>query len=355
MDKTPLSATRVSTLASCSWLYWAKYVLKIPRDENHGSLRGSISHTVFECLGRERHYDKFLDIVKAKSIWVSPPVARMVKAFCKKKKIDDEENLALINEMILEGLNYDFFAECVFKRTKPTESYNELSFDLSVEEGDKNYRILGLIDKLFLFKGKKLLKIRDFKTSKSVYEEGEVEDNIQDLIYKLAMKKLYPEYKKIDLEFVFVRFSCKEGGTGIIKTPETSDDEFEGFEYYLTEVQNVIDNFDEDSARSNFAYHEGYPEKEEGFCGRLLCGYAKYPGHIKPKTGKPYWHCPAKFPFEYYQVWDEKDKNRKTPVLGLDIKDKEGIKRAKEKGYALKKFSYGGCPVHNNNDNSVLL
>ena len=48
-----------------------------------------------------------------------------------------------------------------------TESISEKDFDISITEDGKNYRILGFIDKLFLFKRKSLAIIRDFKTSKA--------------------------------------------------------------------------------------------------------------------------------------------------------------------------------------------
>lgn len=272
-------------------------------------------------------------------------------AFCEKKGIDDEENLSLINNMILEGLNYDFFAKVAAGRFKVHESHDELNFDITVNEGDKDFRILGFIDKLFLFKGKNLALIRDFKTSKSVFTEGEIEDNIQDLMYRLAVKRLHPKIKNREMEFIFVRFPCDGDSRGVVKTPNVSDEELDGFEYELTEIQKEINGFDEEFAKTNFAADKGYPEKDEGFCKLLLCGFAKYSGHIKPSTGLPYWHCPAKFPFDYYRVYDANDK----PVKGLWLDDKEGIKLAKKRGCKLIKTYYKGCPKFCSQKNDVFI
>ena len=90
----------------------------------------------------------------------------MIEAYAKKHNIDDFENMDLINQMTVEGLNYDFFGD---KNGKPTNSISEKDFDISVNEQGKNYRILGFIDKLFLFKRKKTALIRDFKTSKQIF------------------------------------------------------------------------------------------------------------------------------------------------------------------------------------------
>ena len=117
----------------------------------------------------------------------------MVTAYAKKYEIDDFENLDLINQMTVEGLNYDFFGD---KNGKPTESISEKDFDIKVSEGDKDYRILGFIDKLFLFKRKKEAIIRDFKTSKRIFSGKDYTYNMQHLMYCLDVKYLYPEYLK---------------------------------------------------------------------------------------------------------------------------------------------------------------
>ena len=60
---TPLSASRIKTAQSCSWLYWCKYKLKLPDKSNEGAKRGSICHLVFEGLGgkgRKKYFNKIL-------------------------------------------------------------------------------------------------------------------------------------------------------------------------------------------------------------------------------------------------------------------------------------------------------
>ena len=45
--QTALSASRIKTAQSCSWLYWCKYKLKLPDTSNDGARRGSICHLIF--------------------------------------------------------------------------------------------------------------------------------------------------------------------------------------------------------------------------------------------------------------------------------------------------------------------
>ena len=56
---TTLSASRIKTAESCSWLYWCKYKLKLPDRSNDGARRGSICHLIFELLGEPRRKKYF--------------------------------------------------------------------------------------------------------------------------------------------------------------------------------------------------------------------------------------------------------------------------------------------------------
>jgi len=341
----PLSASRIKTLQMCSWQYWSKYHLRLPDKSNHGSLRGTICHAVFELLGDPRHKHHYTKIVKKQNIQASPAIDRMVLSYSKKYGIDDFENLDLVNQMILEGLNYDFFGD---KDGKPTKAISEEKFDISVDEDGKSYRILGFIDKLYLFKRKKTALIRDFKTSKAIFAGKEYEDNMQDLMYCLAIKHLYPEYIKRKMEFLFLKFDCNN--EGLLEMEPIDTDELEGFEYFLTEVQGIINNFDEKTAKSNLAYDKGYPKKEDGFAGKIVCGFADYAGKLK-KDGTPMWHCPFKFAFDYYHLLD------KDGVFVSSAYDKGTLQKKLDDGVGneIKKLRYKGCPAFRVDNVSNLL
>ena len=120
-----------------------------------------------------------------------------------------------------------------------------------------------------------------------------------------------------------------------------SEEELEGFEYHLTDIQSYLDNFDEDCATSNFAADQPYAT-DGTFSGPISCGYAKYPGHLK-KDGSLMWHCNYKFPFDY---WVLKDVDGK---IIQSVKDGEEYKLVanESEGEAVQKLHYEGCPKFN--------
>jgi len=337
-----LSASRVKTCMECSWKYHCKYKGKLPETSNDGASRGTICHAVLENLGipkRRKYYNK---ILKEQDVFAVPSVGRLVMTWAKRLNVSDPENLELINFMTVNGLNHDYFGNEI---ARPTHSFSERDFNIVVNEYGKKYKIRGFIDKLFLYKGKKIALIRDFKTSKKVFSGKEATDNLQDLMYSLAVKHLHPEYKTRQSEFLFLKFELGndmlgEPNEGVLKMEPLSDDELEGFEYQLTEWQNYLDNFGEEEARSNFAADQPFPS-DGSFSGPLSCGFAKYPGQLK-KDGNIMWHCAFKFPFDYYEITDEEDNF----VKNILLTDEDSLAKYREKGYNINQQHYDGCPRH---------
>ena len=153
-------------------------------------------------------------------------------------------------------------------------------------------------------------------------------------MYSLAVKYLYPEYIKRNSEFLFIKFDCR--GKGHLKMNQLSDDELEGFEYFLTGIQEVINKFDETTAKSNFAYDKGYPAKDEGFSGKLVCGRADYEGHLK-KDGSLMWHCSAKFPFFYHHIFNTNKE------FVTSVREEEFSEKMIPEGGSHEMKYYGGC------------
>jgi len=343
--QTRLSASRIKTAQSCSWLYHCKYKLKLPDRGNDGSSRGTVCHAVLEVLGKKGREDYYQTIIDANDVFAVPSVGRLVMSLAKSLDVADQENLDFINFMTVNGLAYDYFGGDL---GKPTLSFSEKKFDISIDDKGKRYRINGFIDKLFLYKNKKAAIIRDFKTSKQVFDGKDATDNMQDLMYSLAVKHLYPEYSQRHSEFLFLKFDLApnllgEDGEGVLKMTPLSDEELDGFEYQLTAWQDYLDSFDETSAHDDFAYDHGFYKKEEGkgFAGRLMCGYSKYPGQLK-KDGSIMWHCGMKFPFDYYALKTSTGKIKKTVFSD----EKDLLLPLKEEGDIIEKMHYEGCPRH---------
>jgi len=331
--KTSLSASRIKTLQSCSWLYHTKYVLNLPDGSNDGAKRGSICHLIFEVLGHPKRKKLYSNLVKARDVFASKSIARLILKHAKSLEVDDDENINLIKEMTLNGLMYDFFGA---KLGKPTIAVSEQDFDIVVNEGKFRYRIKGFIDKLFLYKKKKFALIRDFKTSKQKFKGKEISDNLQDYMYSLAVKRLFPEYANRQSEFLFLKFSLNDSDdSGVISMQPIDDEDLEGFEFQLTQIQTYLDNFSEKEAVSNLAYHQGYP-KDNSFGGIIQCGRAKFKGDLK-KDGSLMWHCPMKFPFDYYVSLNAEGEAIKSFLTKEEIPD----------GAPYEVRHYSGCPAFN--------
>ena len=344
-DNVRLSASRISTVEKCSWVYWCKYINKIPDSSNAGASRGSVCHNIFEYLGKERHKKHFNNIIKKNSISGSKAVSKLVEIQARSQDppVNSNEDLDMIDSFIVNGLNYDFYGD---SHSKPFEALSEKTFDIEVEEDGKKYYIYGFIDKLFLYdKGKKAI-IRDFKTSKKIYEGKEITNNLQNLIYCLAVKKLYPNCEELQTEFLFLKFNLDSDllgleGEGVLKMEPMSLNELDGFEYHLTEIQSYLNNFNYDTACSNFAADQPFPE-DKSFSGPLSCGFAKTPGQLK-KDGTPMWHCNYKFPFDYFALKDSDGNVIKSAKEG----EKHLLSADESLGQYIEKMHYEGCPKFN--------
>jgi len=338
-EKTPLSASRIKVLQSCSYQYYCRYILKLPDRSNIGAQLGSIAHTIFECLGNPRHLKHYKKAIKTENIYKIECIRRFVKKEFIKYGITDREEATRLNLMVVAGLKYDFFGNEI---GKPTHSFSELDFDISLDDKDKNYRIKGFIDKLFLYKKKQTALIRDFKTSKKMFEGKDAEDNLQDQMYALAVSKLYPDFLKIKVEFPFLQVMLKKGDAAVAKMEALSEDDLETFEYILTELQKTIDSFSEKDASKNMAYYKPFPS-DGSFSGRLLCGFDGFEGQLK-KDGAKRWGCAYKWPFSFYCVRDKK----KNIVATYFMEDFDKIEYSPEKGERLFIEKYEGCPAWRN-------
>jgi len=292
-----LSASRIKTLETCSWVYWNNYHTKVPQSQNDGALRGTICHTVFELLLNKRHLKNYKRIIKKNAIDGDEGVNRLVKKLSAKVKLD-ESNYKLLNDMILVGLKNDFFGEGG-EIVKP-------EYDFEIKNDEPKYHIRGFIDKPI--KIKKEMHIIDYKSSKYKFRGDDLEANIQAMMYSLASKKLWPKLKPI-VKFLFLRFPKQP-----IQELVFDDNQIKGFEHYLEHINDYVNKFDEESARSNFAV--------DNIKNKWMC-----------QVGG--WKCPYKDPYKYYVKVNDKGEVVETS-LEDNFKD--------IKGFKVETRTYEGCP-----------
>jgi ATP-dependent helicase/DNAse subunit B len=313
-------SSALKSFTSCSWLYYCNYFLKIPQADNQGALQGNVCHSFFECLLEKRRKPIFKVVMKAGTTKASPSAYKLVKRLIKRNKLPaTDEIFDRIDKMILVGLKSDFYVaggKIVGKE-----------YRFKIENKEPRYNIYGTIDKISLIKKTKVCQIDDYKSSKVKYSGEDKESGIQALVYSLACKKIWPEYKPI-VRFHFLQFPDEP-----VQEVSFTDETLMGFEHYLAETQIRIDAFSEKSAYLNFAADEPIPA-DGSFGGRLSCGFAKRPNQMK-KDGSPMWACPFKFAFTYFIV----KKNEK--FVSAHLK-KENI--ILKDGETIESNDYQGCP-----------
>lgn len=304
-----LSASRIKCLKDCSWLYYSKYIEKIPDSGNDGSKRGTIIHAILELLSKDKHKKKAESILENSVI--IDCVDRYLKVYAKKLGILNDENMDRLRSMLFVGLRHDFFR-------KADEVREEYKFDLVINKNGKSFIIIGFIDKFYIDHKEKKSLIRDFKTSKAKYSGEDLDFNLQEMMYLLAASKILEGYLN-ELEFIFLRFPDNP----VVKSQSPPKLFLDAFEDYLLGVSEHLENFDENKAMTDFAKNKPFP-KDGSFSGPLLCG-SKNPER---------WQCSARNPIEYYHVY----KDGKFIESVFNLPEERG-------NLEYRKRQYLGCPM----------
>ena len=128
----------------------------------------------------------------------------------------------------------------------------------------------------------------------------------------MVLKKLKLKVKRIIFNFLFLKFPKQP-----IQELEFSDEAIKGFEYYISRVFHIVNNFTKDEhAVANFAADS---KKNSWLCA----------------AGKT-WVCPQRDPYSYYVLLDNESR-----ILDSSMKKSE-LKA--EKGQKIEKREYEGCP-----------
>lgn len=319
-----LSASRIKTLQSCSWTYYCNYNLKLPQKNNSGAMRGTVAHLIFEVLGNPRHEHYIKKIVKDNTCLKQKAIFRLIIKTANKEGLDLDEmvkplkksgqevsNLKCIDEMVLVGLKFDFIGDAKLIGT-------EWEFDITNKQ--PAYRIGGFIDRVF--KDKKQLVIRDFKSSKLAFKGEELESNIQAMMYSLAVRKKYAKQKEVLVKFLFLRYPDNPER----ECPHFTEEQLLGFEHYLEYLNGYLTNFDEKKGKSNFAAND--------LAKKWMC---------QTKSG---WRCPYLDPIDYKVLLDKDGR-----IIKSIFADKEFKSSDIKKGYQIEIRKYEGCPAWKKSEN----
>ena len=179
-----------------------------------------------------------------------------------------------------------------------------------IENSSPKYKIRGFIDKPAVYDKTKTVKIIDYKSSKNKFSKKELSSSMQGMAYSLAAKREWPDYKPT-VEFLFLRHPRSPS-----QTVEFSDEDLEGFEYYLEHCFSIINNYTEKVAVSRFAADH---DEDKWMC----------------KIGS--WKCPYLEPYNYYSLIGEDGE-----VISKSLKEDFDVKD----GQKVETGRYNGCPRH---------
>lgn len=300
-----LSASKIKTVQSCSWLYWAQYILKLPQKPNTGASRGLCAHIALECLTHPKRTHYVMDVSKEGKD-LRPSVKRLIRKNAKKLGVDDPDNIEMVEDMVKLALKSNFLCEgCC---------------SLAAEENfiikTPRYLINGFIDKTASYPDG-TFEIWDYKSSKAKFTKEELEFNIQALMYSLACWKNKKQIPKV--KFLFLRFPR----TPLQEPPVCTERQLKGFEAFLEHISGYLSDFDENKAVEDLAFKD---KSKSWLCGKE--GF-KEDGSVK-------FICQYRKPFTYYALLDEKGAVITTSFEN-DLIPKENQK--------VEKLNYVGCPA----------
>lgn len=326
MSNTPkvtLSASRIKTFESCSYLYWAKYIEKLPDPSNAGAAVGSAVHDLLEIIFSKENKYKRLVSEWSEANRVSDGAKKFLAKHLKKSGFLSIENVEKAERFLLVALKNDFWMEGAVIRKQP-----EAEFLI----GEK-FKLKGFIDKYGLYKDSTndwYIIIYDYKSQKEKFSEKEMDFNVQAFAYLLAAKTLHPEINLLKSSVKFILLAYPESPIQEFKLK----DEYQiiGFNAYLENTQESVDSFGYGKRLNWAASKQKFPKPEDGFKGPLMCGRAKEPGQLK-KDGTKMWHCNYKFEFDYWAAVDKNGKTLFSSFTEFKPTDK----------YSVEKKHYKGC------------
>lgn len=315
-----LSASRIETFLTCSQLYAAKYLAKLPDAGNDGSARGNVCHYTLEPLLNPRHRKLYDAAIKAGTCAAVPALWRLIEWHARREGVHDGENLEMIDAFIMVALRNEFYGP-----PGTVERIAEQEFNIQVNEPDgRRYNVRGFIDKTFKVQDEEglILIITDYKGSKAKFQGEKATFNGQKIIYELAARRLYPEITRRKFRFLFMKFPRAP----YQEEPPMSEEQLSGYEWVLTDLQSEMERFTEANVGDRLA---AYDEEKQWLCGKE--GFKK--------DGSPAWICTARRPMDYWVIVDGEGNH----VTSGFTEDELGPKLDPTKGHRIEPRHWAGC------------
>lgn len=254
-----VSASRLKSLDACTMSFYLSEYENLPQKVWAKTHAGSTVHSILEALRRDRHR-AHLDLVKEKgTIYASPAISRLVRAWVAKTKMGPDI-VEPIDAMCMLVLNQTSFLD-----TGATKTFDpEHEFKLTLPRGGT---VKGFIDRLAIYGegDSRRAVITDYKSQGKRFTANELRDNYQALTYQLYVWRAFGIPATV--EFIMLRHppTSRTPEKHIQRVEPSTSAQLAGFEAYLDHIHAELQTFGLKEAYSHF--HD-----DEGFC-RNVCTY----------------------------------------------------------------------------------
>jgi RecB family exonuclease len=187
-----LSYSRLSRFAQCRLSFRLNYIDRLPSTPNNSLRFGKLVHAVLEALFSE-HMDEErtgpFDSARVRELWRLAATAEGLTDFA----------------LFEEGLR---LVETLARDEGAVDHRNILAIEKEFRLPVGRFEVLGFIDRVDLVDDE-TIRVVDYKTNRMLFTREEVDQSLQMSLYELAVRRLWPWVKNVDLVFVMLRHGVR--------------------------------------------------------------------------------------------------------------------------------------------------
>lgn len=250
-----ISASKISDLDRCTYLFYCKHVLGLP-DSTHWKTRvGSALHNVIEYVLKPKRR-AILDKILANGFQFAafPSIDRYCRMWAARYKLDlwDHQN---VEEML--QLTFVTLAPYL----KEGEFVSEQRFEIDLGDGAT---ASGYVDIAAIGPDKRII---DMKTKGQKFTKKELAANMQAIIYQMWYYETYGEL--VSTDFILTRFppTKRQPKNHLQSVLPATPTQIAGLKYYLKELYGVMNSFGIREAHGSFC-------TDTFFCDKL-CSFRR--------------------------------------------------------------------------------
>ncbi len=196
------SHSRLACFEQCSLKFKYKYIdkLKAETEQTIEAFLGSRVHEALEKLYQDKKFQKNTTLEELLAYFKSEWAKQCNDEIVIVRKDFSKENYY---DMGVHFITEYYNKNAPFNQTKTLGLETLVTLDLN---GDGKYKLRGYIDRLAC-NGDNLFEIHDYKTGAHLPAQDMLHQDRQLALYAIAVKKMYPQAKKIDLVWHFLAFN----------------------------------------------------------------------------------------------------------------------------------------------------